>query len=65
VTSLIDSLEHHKAFFADIKSTGGTASIVIQFMDGFLADEIPLATLAKLVDLELSLGVECFTDVER
>jgi hypothetical protein len=63
VTRLIDRLEPHKAFLAEIKSTGGTASIVIQFMDGFLADEIPRATLAKLVDLELSLGIECFSGV--
>ncbi|WP_426421232.1 DUF4279 domain-containing protein [Bradyrhizobium genosp. A] len=60
VTRLVDRLEPHKAFFADIKSTGGTATIVIQFMDGFLADEIPCATLAKLADLNLSLGIECF-----
>lgn len=63
VTRLIDRLEPHKAFFADIVSTGGTASIIVQFMDGYLADEIPRATLAKLIDLELSLGIECFTGV--
>ena len=60
VARLIDRLEPHKAFFAEINSTGGTASIVIQFMGGFLADEILRAMLAKLVDLGLSLGIECF-----
>jgi hypothetical protein len=58
---MIDRLEPHKAFFADLKSTGGTASIVIQFLgDGYFGDEIPSATLAKLVDLELALQIECF-----
>jgi Domain of unknown function (DUF4279) len=61
VTRMIDRLEPHKAFFANLKSTGGTASIVIQFLgDGYFEDEIPTATLAKLVDLELALQIECF-----
>jgi hypothetical protein len=38
VSRLIEKLEPHKTFFADVKSSGGTASIVIQFMDGFLAE---------------------------
>jgi Domain of unknown function (DUF4279) len=63
VTRLVDSLEPHKAFFANLKSTGGRASVVIQFLgDGYLADEIPHATLAKLVDLELALAIECYVD---
>ena len=62
VTKLLDRLEPHKAFFADIKSTGGTASLVVQFLgDGYFGDEIPGATLAKLVDLDLALAIECFT----
>ena len=48
---------------ADLKSTGGRASIIVQFFsDGYLSDEIPSATLAKLVELELALAIECFTD---
>ena len=63
VTRLVDSLESHKAFFTNLKSTGGSASVIIQFLgDGYLADEIPHATLAKLVDLELTLAIECFVD---
>jgi hypothetical protein len=63
VTKFIDRLEPHKSFFADLKSTGGKASIVIQFFsDGYLGDEISTATLTKLVDLELALAIECFTD---
>jgi len=63
VTRLVDSLEPHKAFFANLKSTGGSASVVIQFLgDGYLADEIPHATLVKLVALELALAIECYVD---
>jgi hypothetical protein len=63
VTRLVDRLGPHRAFFADLKSTGGTACVVIQFLgDGYFGDEIPRATLAKLVDLELGLGIECFVD---
>ena len=54
VIRLIDRLEPHKAFFAHLKSTGGAASIIIQFIgDGYFWDEIPTVTLAKLVDLEI------------
>jgi hypothetical protein len=65
VSRLIDRLEPHKSFFADVKSSGGTANIVIQFMDGFLADELSCVTLARLVDLDLSLGIECFAGLKQ
>jgi hypothetical protein len=45
VTRLVDSLEPHKAFFANLKSTGGTASVIIQFLgDGYFGDEIAPAS---------------------
>jgi hypothetical protein len=63
VTRLLDRLEPHKAFFASLRSTGGSASLIIQFLgDGYLSDEVPHATLAKLVELGLGLGIECFVD---
>ena len=65
VTRLVGSLEPHKEFFAHIASTGGRASLIVQFMDGYLSDEIPLATLAKLVDLKLGLGLECYTGLKE
>ena len=58
-------LEPHKGFFADVRPNGGTASIVIQFMDGFLADELSCTTLARLVDLDLSLAIECFAGLKQ
>jgi hypothetical protein len=63
VTSLLDRLEPHKAFFANLRPTGGEASLIIQFLgDGYLSDEIPHAALVKLVELGLGLGIECFVD---
>jgi hypothetical protein len=63
VTRLLDRLEPHKAFFANLQSTGGKACVIIQFFgDGYLSDEIPRATLAKLVELELALAIESFGD---
>jgi hypothetical protein len=66
VIGLIDRLQSHKAFFADLKSTGGTASIIIQFLgDGYFGDKIPTVTLAKLIDLDLALAIEVFSEPQR
>jgi hypothetical protein len=65
VTRLLDRLEPHKTFFKNLKSTGGKACITIQFFgDGYLSDEIPPTTLAKLVELELALAIESFGDIK-
>ncbi|WP_377829079.1 DUF4279 domain-containing protein [Bradyrhizobium lupini] len=60
LSRLIDALGPHKASFSEVKANGGTASIIIQFMDGFLADELSSVMLARLVGLDLSLGIECY-----
>jgi hypothetical protein len=66
VTQFVDRLEPHKAYFANLKSTGGTACVIIQFLgDGYLGDDIPTTTLAKLVALDLSLAIECFIVRQR
>jgi hypothetical protein len=63
VNSLLDRLEPHKAFFANLRQTGGNASLVVQLLgDGYLSDEIRHAALVKLVELGLGLGIECFVD---
>jgi Domain of unknown function (DUF4279) len=61
VIELIDYLEPHRAFLSKICSTGGGASIVIQFLgDGYFGDEIPRDVLARIVNLDLDIGIECF-----
>jgi hypothetical protein len=63
VATLLDRLEPHEAFFAKLRSTGGEAILIIQFLaDGYLSDVIPHAALVKLVELGLGLGVECYVD---
>jgi len=63
VNSLLDRLEPHKAFFANLRQTGGNASLIVQLLgDGYLSDEIRHAALVKLVELGLGLSIECFVD---
>ena len=61
ITTLVDSLVPHKAFFAGVRATGGDATVQIQFLgDGYLGDVVPLGVLAKMADLQLDFGIECF-----
>ena len=61
VTMLVDRLVSHKAFFAGVRATGGEAEIIVQFLgDGYLGDNVPVDTLAKMADLKLDFGIECF-----
>jgi uncharacterized protein DUF4279 len=63
LADFVARLEPHKQFLASLRETGGSTTLIIQFLgDGYLADNIPLATLSKLDGLGLSLGIECFID---
>ena len=63
VVDFVARLEPHRKFLANVRATGGSASVIIQFLgDGYLADSIPMDTLAKLAELGLDLGIECFID---
>jgi hypothetical protein len=51
----------HKAFLHRLRASGGTAEVIVQFLgDGCLGDSVPLQTLAKMADLQLDFGIECF-----
>lgn len=61
IAELIDCIEPHKAFLKELRSTDGKACLILQFLgDGYFGDEIPQAILARLIDLELDFGIECF-----
>ena len=63
IVELIDCIEPHKAFLKRLRSTGGKACAIVQFLgDGYFGDEIPRDILARLFDLELDIGIECFAD---
>jgi hypothetical protein len=62
VAELIDCIEPHRAFLKNLRATGGRACVLVQFLgDGYFGDEIPRDILTRLIDLELDLGIECFT----
>jgi Domain of unknown function (DUF4279) len=61
ITALVESLGPHKQFLHSVRATGGTAEIIVQFLgDGYFGDNVPLDTLAKMTDLQLDFGIECF-----
>jgi hypothetical protein len=61
VTMLVDRLVPHKAFFGQLRATGGKADVIVQFLgDGYLGDNVPTDTLLKMADLQLDFGIECF-----
>jgi hypothetical protein len=62
IAELLDCIEPHKAFLKELRSTGGAACLNLQLLgdDGYFGDKIPRAVLARLVDLELDFGIECF-----
>ena len=61
IAAFVDSLVPHKQFLHSVRATGGTAEIIIQFLgDGYFGDSVALDTLAKMTDLQLSFGIECF-----
>ena len=61
IEAFVDSLMPHKRFLHSVRATGGTAEIIIQFLgDGYFGDSVPLDTLAKMIELQLSFGIECY-----
>lgn len=66
VVAFVRSLEPHAPFLSRVRSTGGRAQVIVQFLgDGYFGDEIPRATLARLAELDLDLGLEVYTDPQR
>lgn len=64
VEELVGRLETHKAFLTALKSSGGKATLILQFFaDGYWGDNLPPALLTKLASLDLDLGIECYADV--
>ncbi len=63
VETFLNTLKPHQEFLRNLVTTGGSATIIVGFLgDGYFGDEIPPATLTKIVELGLSLSIEVFTD---
>jgi hypothetical protein len=59
---LVNRVEPHKAFLNHLVDTGGSATIIIQFLgDDYFSDSLPASMLTKLGDLRLGLGIEVYT----
>jgi len=50
ITKLVDHLMPHKEFLRQLRATGGRATIIIQFLGGYLSDAVPSDTLAKTAE---------------
>ena len=61
VESFVEALEPRRAFLDELRSTGGRASLILCFLgDGYLGDDLSSELLKRMVDLGLTLGIECF-----
>jgi hypothetical protein len=66
VEELIDDLEPHQAFLRDLRATGGSACVTIQLLgDGYFGEVINQSILARLVNLQVDLGIESYADTQR
>lgn len=61
VSSFVQRLTPHKAFLHQLRASGGSAEIIVQFFgDGYLGDKIPVEVLATFTDLRLDFSIEVF-----
>ena len=64
--NFVDSMTRHSAFFERVKSRGGSTWLMVSFLgDGHFGDALPTATLAKIADLQLDLGIEVFSTPQQ
>ena len=62
IEALIQLLMPHKAFLHHVRASGGTTQVIVQFLgDGYLADSVPVGTIAMIAELQLDFGIECFS----
>jgi hypothetical protein len=59
IDELLDQLLPHRDFLHQLRATGGQATLIVYFIDGYFADSIANETLSKAVDLQLDWGIEC------
>ncbi|MBI2740178.1 MAG: DUF4279 domain-containing protein [Rhodospirillales bacterium] len=63
IVDLLADIEPSKAFLHELRSTGGSACVVVHLLgDGYLGDKVSYDTLKKLIDLKLDFGIECYAE---
>jgi hypothetical protein len=59
ICGFIDRLAPHKDYLHQLRNTGGTTSLIVQFLDNeHYADQMPPDVLAKMADLGPDFGIE-------
>jgi hypothetical protein len=59
VNELVEYLEAHQNFLHDLRITGGKTTLIVVWLGaGYFGDVITKETLAKLVRLDVDLGIE-------
>lgn len=61
--TFIGRLQPHRALFHRLRETGGSLTLIISFLGdrGHFGDNLPVARLAELADLQIDLGIEVYT----
>jgi hypothetical protein len=61
LSEFVESLKSRREALAELRASGGKTELIIQFLgDGYFGDKIGHETLSAIVDLGLSLNIECF-----
>jgi len=61
LADFVENLRSRSEALAMLRATGGMTALIIQFLgDGYFGDEIGHETLSTIVELGLSLEIECF-----
>lgn len=61
LSAFVDELCHNKRYFSYIHSTGESIKLILQFLgDGYYRDVLSQQTLAKMAELGVGFGIECF-----
>jgi len=62
IDEFLDRLVPHRGFLHQLRATGGRATLIVYFIDGYFTDSISNETLSKLVDLHMDLAIECLME---
>lgn len=62
INDLVDQLLPHRDFLHQLRATGGKATLIVYFIDGYFTDSISNETLSKVVDLHMDLAIECLME---